>query len=121
MKLTLPIPVGVNHMYKRIARNQVARVPEAAAFSELVYYAVRERLRLGDEPVLPPVRVDVEMVVANKRRHDIDGPIKVLLDALASALGFDDNEVIELSLTKILERGGKPRLEVEVTHVCPMK
>jgi Holliday junction resolvase RusA-like endonuclease len=60
----------------------------------------------------------VVMVVCNKRRHDIDSGIKVLLDSIASACGWDDNLVVELAVKKVLHRGGKPRLVVTVEHAA---
>ena len=50
------------------------------------------------------------------RRRDLDGGLKIALDALGRALGFDDRSVVDLHLTKRIDPL-RPRLEVEVEAI----
>ena len=49
-------------------------------------------------------------------RRDLDGGLKISLDALGDCLGFDDRKVVDLHLTKQIDPL-KPRLEVEIETI----
>jgi Holliday junction resolvase RusA-like endonuclease len=52
-------------------------------------------------------------------RQDVDGPVKVILDAVAQGLGFDDKRVSSLSVKRIV---GPPRgARVRVWALEPME
>jgi crossover junction endodeoxyribonuclease RusA len=50
-------------------------------------------------------------------RRDLDGGLKITLDALARALGFDDRAVVDLHLTKRIDPLD-PRVEVELETIA---
>jgi len=50
------------------------------------------------------------------RKRDLDGGLKITLDALSRALGFDDRDVVDLHLAKKIDPL-RPRVEVEMEIV----
>ncbi|MDQ3442940.1 MAG: RusA family crossover junction endodeoxyribonuclease, partial [Chloroflexota bacterium] len=50
-------------------------------------------------------------------RRDLDGGLKIALDAMASGLGFDDRKVVDIHLTKRIDPL-RPRLEVELETIA---
>ena len=49
-------------------------------------------------------------------RRDLDGGLKIALDSLGRALGFDDRTVVDLHLSKRIDPL-RPRLEVEIETI----
>lgn len=49
-------------------------------------------------------------------RRDLDGGLKIALDAICEPLGIDDRRVVDLHLTKQIDPL-KPRLEVEIEAI----
>jgi crossover junction endodeoxyribonuclease RusA len=50
-------------------------------------------------------------------KRDLDGGLKIALDALCGALGLDDRTVVDLHLTKQIDPL-RPRLEVELETIA---
>jgi crossover junction endodeoxyribonuclease RusA len=50
------------------------------------------------------------------RKRDLDGGLKITLDALSRALGFDDRDIVDLHLAKKIDPL-RPRVEVELEIV----
>jgi hypothetical protein len=55
---------------------------------------------------------------ATALRRDLDGGLKIAQDALCEALGTNDNLVVEICLSKRVDRH-KPRIEVFLTALPP--
>jgi crossover junction endodeoxyribonuclease RusA len=51
------------------------------------------------------------------RKRDLDGGLKITLDALGRALGFDDRNVVDLHLAKRIDPL-HPRVEVELETIA---
>jgi len=49
-------------------------------------------------------------------RRDLDGGLKICLDALARTIGFDDRAVVDLHLSKKIDPL-RPRVEVEIEAI----
>jgi len=50
-----------------------------------------------------PIQITITITVTNKRRFDIDGCLKSLLDSMNGVVWKDDSQIISLSISKIVE------------------
>ena len=119
--LVLPLPPSINHQYATV---QGRRVLSRAGreFKRLVVEEVENWL--DQHP-----RVDVALFqrhylaltimfyFASALRRDLDGGLKIAQDALCEALGVNDNLVIEIHLSKRVDRHS-PRIEVHLTALA---
>src|SRR5215211_4690989 len=122
LALTLPLPPGVNNQYVTVGRRRVLS-KAAQAFNRDVAKVVNLARRDG---VLSPATeaslrasllgVYLTFYFETPMRRDLDGGLKIALDALGRALGFDDRAVVDLHLTKRIDPL-RPRLEVEVEAI----
>lgn len=122
LRLTLPLPPGVNNQYVTVGRRRVLSKP-AQAFHRDVKRLVEQRRRDGailpeDEARLAETLLGVYLTFyfETPLRRDLDGGLKIALDALGRALGFDDRCVVDLHLTKQIDPL-RPRLEVEIETI----
>lgn len=122
LSLELPLPPGVNNQYVTVGRRRVLSKP-AKAFKLDVAKLV-ERLRTSGA-LLPQIEASLTSSLLGlyltfyfetPRRRDLDGGLKIALDALATALGFDDRDVVDLHLTKQIDPL-RPRLEVQLEQI----
>lgn len=122
IRLILPLPPGVNNQYVTVGRRRVLSKP-AQAFNRDVAKAVERRRR--DGTVSPTVEdalkgallgIYLDFYFATPMRRDLDGGLKIALDALCRALGLDDRAVVDLHLTKRLDPL-RPRLELEIETI----
>ena len=120
--LTLPLPPGVNNQYLTVGRRRVLAKP-AQAFNRDVAKAVD--LARRDGAVTPAAEAALRVSLLGvyltfyfetPLRRDLDGGLKIALDALGRALGVDDRAVVDLHLTKRIDPL-RPRLEVEVETI----
>lgn len=58
-------------------------------------------------------KVEVKLFFENKRSHDVDNYNKILLDAGSGILWMDDNQVVDLHVTKAVDKSN-PRIEVTI-------
>lgn len=106
IELVLPFPPSANGLYPTIItkRGQTLRVPS----SSLKHYrkAVSQTLGVwltghGCRPPLPPWRLSIRAYPPDDgRRHDLDNLTKGVLDSLMAAINGDDDNVVEIHLTK---------------------
>lgn len=123
LALVLPLPPGVNNQYATVGRRRVLSAP-ARVFNRDVAKLV-ERLRRGGSLCPSTERalrqsllgVYLTFFFASPMRRDLDGGLKLALDALGRALGFDDRAVVDLHLTKRIDPL-RPRLEVELEAIA---
>jgi crossover junction endodeoxyribonuclease RusA len=122
LRLSLPLPPGVNNQYVTVGRRRVLS-KEAQAFKRDVA-KVMERARAAGS-VTPAIEtalrngllgVYLDFYFETPMRRDLDGGLKIALDALAEALGFDDRAIVDLHLTKRLDPL-HPRLELEIETI----
>lgn len=112
--VTLPWPpanVNTNSQW-RISGNRIHQRPEATAYKDLVATLVRQELITESESVSQrPLAISFWQYPPDNRRRDVDGLIKVLLDAVAVGLGIDDRQFRLLS-ARIEDSSHEPRIEV---------
>lgn len=122
LTLTLPLPPGVNNQYVTVGKRRVLSKP-AQAFKRDVtklLSGMRERGQL--DPVVEKafgaslVGAYFTFYFETPMRRDLDGGLKIALDALAKNLGFDDRAVVDMHLTKQIDPL-HPRLEVELETI----
>lgn len=103
----LPLPPSVNHQYIR-RRDRVVLTAASRAYYDDVAFELRCH-------AAPPPRahfsVTIRMYFPDRRRRDLDNTLKLMLDAIAHALGFDDGNIDELHVYRALDRQ-RPRAEV---------
>ena len=56
----------------------------------------------GETPLLSPIKVTIIVSMPDKRRRDIDGFLKSLLDSLNGIVWKDDNQIVELHIKKLI-------------------
>lgn len=120
--LTLPLPPSINNQYATVGRRRVLSKSAVAFHREADKAIVRAR----QSGALPSERerglaqrllgVYLTFYFETPYRRDLDGGLKIALDALAGALGFDDRAVVDLHLTKRIDPL-RPRLEVEIETI----
>src|SRR5215213_8562682 len=123
LRFTLPLPPGVNNQYVTVNRRRVLSGP-AKAFKRDVTKLI-ERARLDHVVTLATERalkdsflgVYLTFYFETPNRRDLDGGLKIALDALCTALGVDDRMVVDLHLTKRIDPL-HPHLDVELETIA---
>ena len=123
LSLTLPLPPGVNNQYVTVGRRRVLS-KTAQAFKRNVAKVVERARR--DGVILPATETAFHETLfgayltfyfETPMRRDLDGGLKIALDALCDALGLDDRAVVDLHLTKRIDPL-RPRLEIELETIA---
>jgi crossover junction endodeoxyribonuclease RusA len=119
MRMTLPLPPGVNNQYVTVGRRRVLS-REARGFRRSVEALVRDCYSRGvidDTRVSAlreqPVACDLIFFFETPYRRDLDGGLKIALDALFETLGLDDRYIVSITLTKQIDPLN-PRVEIEL-------
>ena len=119
LRLTLPLPPGVNNQYVSTGRRRVLS-KEAKAFKRSGGDAVREALisspaaeQLADSLKGAPFACDLVFFFETPFKRDLDGGLKIALDVLCASLGIDDRHAVSLTLEKRIDPL-HPRLEIEL-------
>lgn len=108
-------PPSDNHLYGLMA-TKTRRVvkfmkPEGREFKKMVQKAL-----FGMKPTDEAVIMTIHLFFKDKRRRDVHGSLKVLMDAFEGYIYKDDNQVIEFTARKTIDREN-PRVEVEFNTV----
>ena len=117
LRLVLPLPPSINHQYATVqGRRVLAR--SGREFKALV--AEEMESWLDDHPLFDValfqrhyLALTITFYFASVLRRDLDGGLKIAQDALCEALGVNDNLVIEIHLSKRVDRHC-PRIEVHL-------
>ena len=122
LALVLPLPPGVNNQYVTVGNRRVLSKP-ARAFRkdvevEIERLRTKGRLAPATEKSLQKALLGVYLTFyfTSPMRRDLDGGLKISLDALGDCLGFDDRRIVDLHLTKQIDPL-HPRLEVEIETI----
>jgi crossover junction endodeoxyribonuclease RusA len=122
IRLILPLPPGVNNQYVSVGRRRVLSAP-AKAFNRDVAKTIsslraKGALSPAAEEALAATLLGVYLVYYFETPHkrDLDGGLKITLDALGRALGFDDRAVVDLHLCKRIDPL-HPRVEVDLETI----
>lgn len=122
MRLTLPLPPGVNNQYVTVGHKRVLS-KEAAAWKKIVAAAIEHAV--SNDPDLlaeieamqgTPLGFDCGFYFPSPRRRDLDGGLKIALDSICGALGLDDRDVVDIHLAKFLDPRA-PRLDAEIAAI----
>ena len=112
MTLTLPYPPSMNTYWRRNGHRYFI-APAGVTFRLEVETAC---IALGARPFAGPVSVSVLLVPGDRRRRDVDNPIKPLLDALTHAGAWgDDSQVARLLVERADPEPRRGRCVVEVS------
>jgi Holliday junction resolvase RusA-like endonuclease len=106
--------VSVNGTYRRRAGYGLMKTEQAIAFQRTIAFRAKDAMRRQSQrhPTTHEVGVSVDFHAANSRM-DIDGPLKLILDAMEGIVYADDCQVRALSVRKHFDKLC-PRLVVEV-------
>jgi len=122
LSLVLPLPPGVNNQYVTVGNRRVLSKP-ARAFRKDVEVIIerlrsQDRITRADEKALTSSLLGVYCTYyfTSPMRRDLDGGLKITLDAIGDAIGFDDRRIVDLHLTKQIDPL-RPRLEVEIETI----
>ncbi|MCO5176007.1 MAG: RusA family crossover junction endodeoxyribonuclease [Thermomicrobiales bacterium] len=117
--VTLPLPPSVNNQYVTVGRRRV--LSRAAKVFRKDAGVIIDRL-LADGAITEawldtlrgqPLACDLVFFFETPFKRDLDGGLKISLDALCERLGLDDRYVVSLTLAKQLDPL-RPRVEIEL-------
>lgn len=117
---TVPMrPIGTNHAYAPArwgSRHGFRLTDVGQAYKAAVQGAARRAMRGRD---LLDGEVEVRLLLAYPdRRSDIDGPIKLTLDAMQGAVYANDRAISGLTVCRVVDKA-RPRVEVSVVPFAP--
>ena len=116
--LVLPLPPSINHQYATVqGRRVLSRT--GREFKRLVAAEVEDWLEQHPHVDVALFQghylaLTITFYFVSAMRRDLDGGLKIAQDALCEALGVNDNVVIEIRLSKRVDRHC-PRIEVHLT------
>ncbi len=118
LTLVLPLPPSINHQYATVQGRRVLS-RSAREFKALVAEEVEHWLDqhpLFDVALFQRhyLALRITFYFVSALRRDLDGGLKIAQDALCEALGLNDNLVVEIHLTKRVNRHA-PHIEVQLT------
>jgi crossover junction endodeoxyribonuclease RusA len=121
LTLVLPVPPSINHQYATV---QGRRVLSRAGREFKAFVAETVECWLDDHPEMDVglfqrhyLALTITFYFATVLRRDLDGGLKIAQDALCEALGVNDNLVIEIHLSKRVDRHC-PRIEARLTALA---
>lgn len=122
LHLVLPLPPGVNNQYVTVGKRRVLSA-EAKSFNRDVAKIISNlrshgHLDPATESILADAAIGVYLVFYFETPHkrDLDGGLKITLDALGRNLGFDDRAVVDIHLSKKIDPLA-PRVEVDLETI----
>jgi crossover junction endodeoxyribonuclease RusA len=121
-QIVLPLPPGVNNQYVSVGRRRVLSAAAKTFNRDVAKVIAAERssgrLSIATEQLLADALLGVYLVYffETPHRRDLDGGLKICLDALGRTMGFDDRAVVDLHLSKKIDPL-RPRVEVEIETI----
>ncbi len=117
---TLPLPTSINEQYYTDKQGRRRLTPGALRYKAEVRRIVRDLMArdILHETLLAHLRkgylaVFIECFFETPLRRDLDGGIKITVDALCHELDINDNRLVDLHLSKRI-RPLDPHLYVEI-------
>ncbi|HWV23571.1 MAG TPA: RusA family crossover junction endodeoxyribonuclease [Thermomicrobiales bacterium] len=125
LSLTLPMPPSINAQYtlakgtKKRVLTKTARDFKKRAGNVILLMQQQSKITPVEERAFANSLLGVYMTFyfETPMRRDLDGGLKIALDTIATSLGFDDRNVVDLHLTKQIDPLD-PRLEVEIETIA---
>jgi crossover junction endodeoxyribonuclease RusA len=122
-QIVLPLPPGVNNQYVSVGRRRVLSAP-AKTFNRDVAKLIAAQRTSGHLSTITAraladslLGVYLVFFFETPHRRDLDGGLKICLDALARTIGFDDRAIVDLHLAKRIDPL-RPRVEVEIETIA---
>lgn len=120
--LTLPLPPGINVQYATVNGHRVL-----SEVSRKWKHEVARRIALLEERDVLTEQLQhafstnhlsffLDFYFTTPHRRDLDGGLKITLDAICSSLNLNDNRVVDIHLVKKIDPLN-PRLEVTMEAV----
>ncbi len=122
LRLTLPLPPGINEQYATVDGHRVSTVV-ARRFKQqvrdifrtlerqgVVHDELREFFRQGY------LALSLDFYFATPLKRDLDGGLKITQDAICDSLGLNDNRVVDIHLSKHIDPL-HPHLDVEIEAI----
>jgi crossover junction endodeoxyribonuclease RusA len=123
ISLTLPLPPSINEQYVVVGKRKRVLTKVAQTWKKDATKAIS---MLRDRSTISPVEerelarnllgVYMTFYFKTPMKRDLDGGLKIALDTIATNLGFDDRNVVDLHLTKQIDPLN-PRVEVEIETI----
>ena len=123
ISLTLPLPPSINEQYVVVGKRKRVLTKVAQTWKKDATKAIS---MLRDRSTISPVEerelarnllgVYLTFYFKTPMKRDLDGGLKITLDTIATNLGFDDRNVVDLHLTKQIDPL-HPRVEVEIETI----
>jgi Holliday junction resolvase RusA-like endonuclease len=118
VQFTVPLePLNVNHAYAPARwgkRHGFRKTDEASTYQEQIAYRAKVAMQRR-EPFTGTCRV-VLTLVYSENRCDIDGALKLILDALQGVVYRNDRQIRRLVVDKVVGRDRTPCIELEITE-----
>lgn len=119
LRLTLPLPPSINEQYATIDGRRVSS-QVARHFKQQVRALLRSLERQGilgaelhDQLRQGYLALFLDFYFTTPLKRDLDGGLKITLDALCEGLALNDNRVVDIHLTKHIDPL-RPHLYVEL-------
>lgn len=123
LHLSLPIPPSINQQYVVVGKRKRVLSKIANTWKK---DATKAMQMMRDKSVISPVEehafqtnllgVYMTFYFSTPMRRDLDGGVKITLDTIAEALGFDDRNVVDMHLIKQIDPL-HPRVEVDIETI----
>ncbi|MBI1881909.1 MAG: RusA family crossover junction endodeoxyribonuclease [Chloroflexi bacterium] len=122
VRFTLPLPPSINNQYTQIGKirvlskehesfkKQVARRIHRLRVDEVITDVFIEALKVGW------IGLFLDFYFETPLRRDLDGGLKITQDAILTAMGINDNRVVDIHLVKRIAPTN-PRVEVELEAI----
>ena len=108
MKFILPIPTGINHLYKQ-GRGGWYKAPEAVEWqTNALWELKKQKEKVKGESVY------ITWFFKDKRKHDIDSGLKLMLDTIVKARIIKDDSVITFLQVEKQKTDKENYCEVEI-------
>ena len=122
LQLTLPLPPGINSQYATVNGRRVlseeARKWKKDVNRRLEYLEGQGRIseQLCRDFAKVHLSVFLDFYFTTPHKRDLDGGLKITLDAICEALGLNDNRIVDIHLIKKIDPL-HPRLEIVLEGV----
>lgn len=93
------LPLSQNQVYRRRAQGGMYMTEKGKSFKSIIGWEAKNEM-LGYKPFEGPVSVFIDLFFSDNRKRDIDGPIKLILDALNGIIYKDDSQITRLTIHK---------------------
>lgn len=123
LRLVVPLPPSINSQYATTGGGKRVLSAEARTYKrdvarQIAAAQLDNRISTATERSLQRALLGVYLTFYFKtpKRRDLDGGLKIALDAICEPLGIDDRAVVDLHLIKQIDPL-RPRLEVEIEEI----